>query len=64
MYIALQTDMTDLSVSQAEVPGETINYCDEEYSHLDRRAGRKSAYSSDSVEPSPGPGGSPYLLHP
>lgn len=64
MYIALQTDMTDISVSQAKAPGETINYCDEEYCHLVRRAVRKTAYPSDSVEPSPGPGGSPYLLHP
>lgn len=34
MYIALQKDMEDLSVGQAEAPGEAINYCDEEYSHF------------------------------
>lgn len=39
LYIALQTNMTDLSVSQAETPGETINYCVEEYGHLLRCAG-------------------------
>lgn len=30
MYIVLQPDMADLSVSQAEAPGETINYNNEE----------------------------------
>lgn len=60
MYITLETDMTDLSVSQAEAAGETINYRDEECCHLVRRAGRKSAYPDDSVEPSPG---SSLLFH-
>lgn len=62
MYITLETDMTDLSVSQAEAPGElpvSITAM--------RNAGiwsdaldKKTPYPGGSVEPSPG---SSLLFH-
>lgn len=56
MYITLETDMTDLSVSQAEAPGElpvSITAMRNAVIWSDA-LDKKSAYPGDSVEPSPG----------